>query len=469
MLPEKSFLLTSEFAKKLYFDHARKMPIFDYHCHLDPRQIYENRRFENLTQVWLNDHGAGDHYKWRLMRANGTSERYITGDGDDKIKFLEFVKAMEKAPGNPVLEWSQLELSRVFDIDLAINQRNAEEIWNAANQVIAGPSFSARELIKRFNVRCLCTTDDPASALGYHALLRSDEARNGFKVAPTFRPDALMSIDLAGFSDYLQTLSDASGVKIHDLESLEHAAAQRIDAFQRAGGRLADHGMNSFRFLSMDRSKIDSVLVRRMKGDEITEEEMWAYRTHMTLFLMQLYSSHAWTMQIHMNCFRNVSSTNYKAVGADAGFDCVGDQPDIVNQIRALLDAGERQGDLPRLILYSLNARDWLALAALAGSFEGGCAQRIHFGCAWWFNDTYSGMKRQITTYAEQSLLGNFTGMLTDSRSFLSYPRHEYFRRVLCDVLGGWVECDRLPRDEDYLGGIVEDISYNNANDSFHL
>lgn len=467
MLLNDDFLLATEWSRRLFHDHAEKMPIIDYHCHLDPRQIYEDRRFDNLTQVWLNDNGTGDHYKWRLLRANGTDERFISGDGDDEAKYREFVGAIEKAPGNPLFDWSHLELRRVFGIDLMINQRNAGEIWERANSEIAKPWFSARGLIKKFDVRCLCTTDDPASDLKYHMLLAAEEETNGFRVLPTFRPDALLGIDLDGFSDYMATISDASGIQVGDLEGLKNAVAQRVDYFHAAGGRLADQGMNSFRFHPATDAEVVSILGRRLSGAVLSADEVGAYQTYMTLYLMSLYAENGWTMQIHMNCFRNDSSCGLARAGKDAGFDSVGDQPDIVNQVRILLDTAESRDALPKTILYSLNPSDWMALASLAGSFEGGCRQRMHFGCAWWFNDTPSGMRRQLMTYAEQSLLGNFVGMLTDSRSFLSYPRHEYFRRVLCDTVGEWVEQGRLPEDDEYLGMLVEDISYNNARDYF--
>lgn len=466
MLLNDDFLLTTPWAKALFHDHAEGMPIIDYHCHLDPLQIYEDRRFDNITQIWLNDHGAGDHYKWRLMRANGAPEELVTGDGDDKAKYLEYVKALEKAPGNPLFEWSHLELRRAFGIDETISQRNAESIWEKANGRIAGEDFSARGLIRRFDVRCICTTDDPASELEHHRLLAREEGL-GFKVLPTLRPDALMGIQLDGYIEYLGKLGAASGIDVHDLQSLEDAIAQRVDFFHSVGGRLADQGMNDFHFMPAGRGEIQSILSRRLEGETLGDDEVRKYQTHLTLLLMGLYRRRGWTMQVHMNCFRNDSTRNHALVGVDAGFDSVGAQSDIVYQVRLLLDAAEQADALPRLILYSLNPSDWLALASLAGSFEGECLQRVHFGCAWWFNDTLSGMRRQLTTYAEQSLLGNFVGMLTDSRSFLSYPRHEYFRRVLCQLLGEWVERGQLPEDEEFLGRLVEDICYNNAHDYF--
>ena len=466
MLLNEDFLLTTEWAKRLYNDHAKHMPIVDYHCHLVPQEIYEDKGYANLAQVWLYDHGFGDHYKWRLLRANGTPESVIRGD-DDHAKYLAFVDALQKAVGNPIYEWSHLELKRVFGIDLQINRANAEEIWERANALLATPEFHAKGLIKKFNVKCICTTDNPASELSWHKKLAAEEAANGFKVLPTFRPDDLLGIDLDTFGGYCATLAKVSGAAVSDYASLKAAAAQRVQYFHNVGGRLADHGANTLVFHDVSDDEAASIVAKRLSGATLTEAEVGAYQSAMTLFLMGEYEKHSWTMQIHGNCFRNCSTKRFATVGKDAGFDSVGDQPDFVFQLKSLMDAAEQADSLPRTILYSLNDSDWLAVAALANSFQGGCKNRIQFGNAWWFNDTFSGIKKQITMYAEQGLLGNFTGMLTDSRSFLSYPRHEYFRRVLCNVLGEWVERGQLPEDEEFLGGVVEDISFNNAHDYF--
>ena len=461
------FLLSTEWARKLFHGHAEKMPIIDYHCHLVPAEIHENKGYENLAQVWLYDHGFGDHYKWRLMRANGTPESVIRGD-DDHAKYLAFVDAVERAVGNPIYDWSHLELRRFFGIEDRVCRKNAESIWERANALIATDDFRAKRLIQRMNVKCVCTTDDPASDLAYHKLLAAEEDQNGFKVLPTFRPDGLMGIDGEGFSAYCDRLSDASGIDVVDWPTLKSAAAQRIGFFHEAGGRLADHGMNSFVFCPASDDVIDDIVCRALNDEGATAAETAAYQSALTLFLMGEYAKHDWTLQLHMNCFRNDSTKNFEALGVDAGFDTVGDQPDMVYQVKCLLDVAEQADGLPKCILYSLNESDWLGLASLCGAFQAAPARpRIQFGNAWWFNDTFSGMKKQLTMCAEQGLLGNFTGMLTDSRSFMSYPRHEYFRRILCHTLGEWVEMGRLPEDEEYLGGIVEDICYNNAHDYF--
>ena len=467
MLLNDDFLLDTPWAKTLFHNHAEHMPIIDYHCHLVPQEIYEDKRYDNLAQVWLYDNGFGDHYKWRIMRANGTPEEIIRGD-DDYAKFLAYVDAIERAIGNPLYEWSHLELRRAFDIDLTINRKNAPEIWRRANEVIQGPDFSAKQLIRKFNVKCLCTTDDPASDLAYHKLLAAEEDVNGFKVLPTFRPDGLMAVDAASFGEYVRGLGEMAGVEVTDWESLKAATAQRIDYFHSVGGRLADHGANTFYYVPATEDEVAAIVAKGLAGEPVSEEEVGAYQTALTLFLMSEYNKHDWTLQIHANCLRNDSSKNLALYGKDCGFDSVGDQPGLATELRKLFDAAQQQDGLCKVILYSLNNNDLLGLASLAGSFQGdGVKQRFHLGCAWWFNDHFSGMKEQLTVCAHQGLLGNFVGMLTDSRSFLSYPRHEYFRRVLCNVIGEWVEQGRLPDDEEYLGGIVEDICYNNAYEYF--
>ena len=467
MLLNDDFLLTTPWAKRLYHDYAEKMPIIDYHCHLVPQEICEDKGYDNLAQVWLYDHGFGDHYKWRLLRANGVPESVIRGD-DDHAKYLAFVDALQKAVGNPIYEWSHLELRRVFGIDLQITRENAEEIWNRANALLATPEYRAKGLIKKFNVKCICTTDNPADTLEYHKQLKEQEAENGFRVLPTFRPDDLLGIELPGFAAYCKTLTEVSGIRVVDYATLKDAAAQRVQYFHEVGGRLADHGANTFYFTPASDDEVAKVVAKALAGEQLSQHEVGEYQTAMTLFLMGEYAKRNWTMQIHGNCFRNDSTKTFEAIGANVGCDSVGDQPDFVYQHKLLFDAAEQTVGLPKIILYSLNDADWLAVASLCGSFQGGeLKNRFQFGNAWWFNDTFSGMKKQLVMFAEQGLLGNFTGMLTDSRSFLSYPRHEYFRRVLCNVLGELVERGQAPEDEPLLGGLVQDVCYNNAHEYF--
>lgn len=466
MFMDDDFLLDTEWARKLFHGHAEGQPIIDYHCHLDPAQVVEDVHFKDLTQLWLFDNGGGDHYKWRLMRAEGVPERLITGDGEPYEKFCAYVRTIGRAPGNPLYEWSHLELRRAFGIDLTITEKNAPEIWRRANERIAEPGFSARGLIRRFGVRCICTTDDPASDLSWHRKL-AEERDPGFKMLPTFRPDALSAIEAEGFASYMQRLSAVSGIEIVDWKSLKEAAAQRVEAFHTVGGRLADHGLNSFRFVAADEEEVAAIVAKALAHEPVSPQEAEAYRTALTLFLMGEYESHGWTLQLHMNVFRNANTRRFQELGPDTGFDSVGDQPGLVHEVASLLDAAQTHSALPRTILYSLDEAQWMGLATLMQSFQGGVRQRMQLGCAWWFSDSFAGITRQLEVFAQESLLANFCGMLTDSRSFLSYPRHEYFRRVLCRLLGQWAEQGRIPADEEWLGGIVEDISYRNARDYF--
>lgn len=466
MFLDKDFLLENETAKLLFHKYAKDQPIVDYHCHLEPKDIFENKQYNNLTQVWLNDKGAGDHYKWRLMRANGIPEELISGRGDDYEKFLAFVKTIEKAPGNPIYEWSHLELRRYFDIDLTITEKNAPEIWRLANEKIQTDAYRPKELLEMMKVKAICTTDDPSDSLRYHKELSLQN--NSFKVLPTFRPDNVWGITSDGYAEYIQKLGQAANLNIENFSDLKKALSQRIDYFHSLGGRLADQGLNTYFYATADEEKLNDLFKSALLGKtSFTNEEIAQFVTAIQLHLMSEYTLHGWTMQMHLNALRNDSTTLKNQVGINVGGDSMGDQASLSKNIVALFDDAEQKSSLPKTILYSLNPSDWLPLATAMQSFQGGVVQKIQLGCAWWFNDTAEGMRQQLTTMAQQSLLANFTGMLTDSRSFLSYPRHEYFRRVLCQLLGEWVEAGRLPADEAYLGKIVADICYQNAHDYF--
>ena len=466
MFLDKDFLLENETAKLLFHKYAKDQPIVDYHCHLEPKDIFENKQYNNLTQVWLNDKGAGDHYKWRLMRANGIPEELISGRGDDYEKFLAFVKTIEKAPGNPIYEWSHLELRRYFDIDLTITEKNAPEIWRLANKKIQTDAYRPKELLEMMKVKAICTTDDPSDSLRYHKELSLQN--NSFKVLPTFRPDNVWGITSDGYAAYIQKLGQAANLNIENFSDLKKALSQRIDYFHSLGGRLADQGLNTYFYATADEEKLNDLFKSALLGKtSFTNEELAQFVTAIQLHLMSEYTLHGWTMQMHLNALRNDSTTLKNQVGINVGGDSMGDQASLSKNIVALFDDAEQKSSLPKTILYSLNPSDWLPLATAMQSFQGGVVQKIQLGCAWWFNDTAEGMRQQLTTMAQQSLLANFTGMLTDSRSFLSYPRHEYFRRVLCQLLGEWVEVGRLPADETYLGKIVADICYQNAHDYF--
>ncbi|WP_416353688.1 glucuronate isomerase [Agrilactobacillus fermenti] len=466
-LIDRDFLLTNEMGKKLFHDHAEKMPIIDFHCHLEPKEIYENKNYPNLTRIWINDGLFGDHYKWRLMRANGVPEALITGDGDEYEKLVAWAGTIEKAIGNPLYEWTHLELQRFFHITKPLTRDNAKEIWDTANKLLATDDFKPRSLIRNSNVKAVCTTDDPASDLKYHKLLKAEEKENGFKVLPAMRPDAAMAINDKDYQNYLGKLGEAAGVEITDFDSLTQAFEQRFEYFESMGGHLSDHGLNTFHYVAATPAELNEIVKKRLTGAALSDHEVAAYVTGLVKALMRLNKKFDWTMQYHINAIRNANKPMLAKIGPNTGFDSMGTQPDIADNMMQLFTDMQTEDNIPKTILYSLNPNDWMELATGMGDFYGDVKQKLQLGAAWWFNDTREGMQKQLETMAHQSLLANFVGMLTDSRSFLSYPRHEYFRRVLCDYIGGLSERGQVPEDEAYLGKIVEDISYNNAYNYF--
>ncbi|WP_225364508.1 glucuronate isomerase [Lentilactobacillus parakefiri] len=418
-LLDDDFLLTTPMAKKLFHDHAEKMPIIDFHCHLDPKEIYENKNYQNISRIWINEGSFGDHYKWRLMRANGVPENLITGDGDDYQKFLAWAGTIEKALGNPLFEWTHLELRRFFGINDVFNTKTASAIWEKANQLLATDDFKPRNLIKRSNVQVVCTTDDPASDLKYHKLLKEDEAENGFKVLPAMRPDKAFNLTADSYGDYLDQLAKVSGKKITSFKSLVGALRQRFEYFESLGGRLSDHGLNFFHFVKASDDEMNEIIDKARNNQKLTKTEIDQYQTMLVEALMHLNKEFNWTMQFHMNVIRNANKPMLKDFGTDGGFDSMGTQPDLAQEFMKLLMDAQEQDQIPKMIIYSLNPNDWMQLATGMGDFQQDGVQKLQLGAAWWFNDTFDGMKRQLTIMAEQSLLPNFVGMLTDSRSFL--------------------------------------------------
>lgn len=461
------FLLTSEAAKKLYHEHAEHMPIIDYHCHLEPKDIYENKNYPNLTRVWLNDGMLGDHYKWRLERANGVPESLITGDGDEYEKMIAWAGTLEKAIGNPIYEWANLELKRFFGIQEPVLVKNVPTIWKKANELLQTDDFKPRNLIVNANVKVVCTTDDVNSDLHYHKLLAKEEKR--FKVLPSMRPDGLFNITNAGYPNYIAKLSEITHIDVKDVDSLEKALDSRFAYFNEVGGHVSDFGLNTYYYYKLSPAEVNEIIVKGLHNEPLTDKEVFGYQTALLQMFMRLNKKYDWVMQLHMNVLRNMNKPMFDAIGADKGFDSVGSQTGIAKEILLLLNDGSIANAIPKTILYSTNPNDWMELATGMQSFQGDCVQRLQLGCAWWFNDTREGMQNQLITMAQQSLLANFVGMLTDSRSFLSYPRHEYFRRVLCNVIGEWVQRGQVIEDYDYLGKIVEDISFNNANTYFRF
>ncbi len=459
---DKDFLLQSKTAKTLYHKYAAKMPIIDYHCHIDPREIAEDRRFENITQVWL----GGDHYKWRMIRSNGVPEEEITGDADDRTKFQRFAEAMPKAIGNPMYHWTHLELKTYFGYNGALNGDTAEEVWNLCNRKLKeDPSLSVRGIIRQSNVKVIGTTDDPSDTLEYHAAIAKEIT--DFKVVPSYRPDKAVNIYKAGFIDYIAKLGAANGVEIKTVEDVKKALSIAMDRFEALGCKASDHGLDYVMYRPASDEQVEAIFQKAMAGEAITMEEAEMYVTAIVLFCGREYARRGWVMQIHYCVQRNTNTKRFEALGPDVGCDCISAH-ECSEALTALLNAMDKDDLLPKTVLYSLNPSDNALLGSIIGCFQGtGAAGKIQHGSAWWFNDNKTGMQTQMTDLANLSLLGNFIGMLTDSRSFLSYTRHEYFRRILCNLIGGWVENGEYPNDMAALGAMVQGICYNNAKNYF--
>jgi len=457
------FLLTNETAKTLYHDYAKNMPIYDYHCHLSPKEIAENKKYENITQVWL----GGDHYKWRVLRSNGIDEKYITGEASDKEKFLKWAETLPYAIGNPVYHWSHLELKRYFGIEETLNINTAEAIWEKCNELLQKDEFSARELIKRSNVKIVCTTDDPIDDLKYHIQLKEE----GFevKVLPAFRPDKAINIDKEGFIEWIKKLEEVVGFELSSVTELKKALENRIEFFNEVGCKISDHALQELVYINGSEEEVDAIFKKKLQNIELTDDEVAIYKSNILTFLGEQYNEYGWTFQLHMGTIRNNNSKMFEKLGPDTGFDSVGDWS-YGEGLSLLLDSLDKNNKLPKTILYCLNPKDNYVLGTMLGCFQSSeVAGKIQFGSGWWFNDHIDGMTKQMIDLANLGLLSRFVGMLTDSRSFLSYTRHEYFRRILCNLIGTWVENGEYPNDLDVLGQIVEDICFNNAKNYFGI
>jgi glucuronate isomerase len=454
------FLLHNDTAVRLFEDYAKQLPIIDYHCHLSPQEIYEDLKFTNITEAWL----YGDHYKWRAMRANGVEEQYVTGgEGvSDYERFAAYAKTAPQLLGNPLYHWSHLELQRFFGITTLLNEKNAASIWEQANAKMAGGEFTARNLIRQSNVEAICTTDDPADSLEYHVLIK--ELPNfETKVLPSFRPDKALEIRRATFLPWLERLEGAVGGKVTTYGELLAGLESRIQFFHEVGCRVSDHALDTVMYADATEAEAGVIFAKAIKGEVVTLEEEMKYKTVTLLHLGRWYAERGWVMQLHMNAARNNNRRMFGRLGPDTGFDAINDE-EVVQSLSKLLDAMDSGDNLPKTIVYSLNPKQNDVLAALIGCFQGGgVAGKMQLGSAWWFNDTKDGMLDQMRTLANIGLLGQFVGMLTDSRSFLSYPRHEYFRRILCNLIGEWAENGEVPHDMELLGGMVQNISYYNA------
>jgi glucuronate isomerase len=456
----EDFLLQSETAKALYHDFAKDMPIIDYHCHLPVQEIAENRRFDNLTQIWLE----GDHYKWRAMRADGVLEKYITGDATDLEKFEAWAATVPKTLRNPLYLWTHLELKRCFGIsDTLLSPDTAREIFETGRQMLQTPAFSTREILKKMNVRVLCTTDDPVDDLSHHRKLREDQSFE-IKVLPAFRPDKAMAVETSdAFNPWVDQLEGAADINIADFESFLAALQKRHDFFHRMGCRLSDHGLEQPFAEDFSAADIVRIFEKIRSGQIVGQPEILQFKSAMMLELAGMDAEKKWVQQFHLGPLRNVNSRALKTLGPDTGFDTMGDF-EMAGPLAAFLDRLDRANKLAKTIIYSINPGDYEMLAAMIGNFQDGTVPgKMQFGAAWWFNDQRLGIEHQLNALSNSGLLSRFVGMLTDSRSFLSYPRHEYFRRILCNLLGKDVERGELPDDLELLGSMVRDICYYNA------
>lgn len=461
-----NFLLQNSASVRLYHEYAKEMPILDYHCHLPPEDVCTNRKFENLTDIWLK----GDHYKWRALRTLGVNEEFITGSASDYEKFLAWAKCVPQTIGNPLYHWTHLELQRPFGIsDLVLSEKTAKEVWNRANEKLATKEFSARGIMKQMNVKAICTTDDPADDLSHHKKV-AGEKDLPFKMYPTFRPDRASAIDdPAAYGEYLKKLGAAAGMNIESYSDLLKALEKRHTAFHESGCRLSDHGITLPEYADFTKNEVENIFKTLLAGKAVSAGERAQFRTSLFQFFGRLNHERRWTMQIHMGAIRNNSSRMFGKLGPDAGFDSIGDGP-IALPLSRLLDSLDRTGELPQTILYVLNPSDNDTVATMIGNFQdGSSAGKIQFGSGWWFNDQKTGMEKQIESLANMGILSLFVGMLTDSRSFLSYTRHEYFRRILCNIMGTWVTNGEAPEDYGLLGEMVQNISYNNAQTYFNF
>lgn len=455
---DKDFLLETETAQKLYHEYAAKMPILDYHCHINPQEIAEDRKFENITQVWL----GADHYKWRQMRSNGVEEKYITGDASDREKFQKWAETLERAIGNPLYHWSHLELQRYFGYYGALNGETAEEVWNLCNAKLQEDGMSARNLIRQSNVTLVCTTDDPVDSLEWHEKIAADESFE-VRVLPAWRPDKAMKLEKTDYLEYLKKLEVVSGVKIDSFASLIEALRIRMDYFAEHGCSVSDHGLEYVMYAPASEEEIEAIFAKRLRGEAVSRADELQFKTAYMVALGREYHKKNWVMQLHYGVKRDNNGMIFGKLGPDAGIDCINNYAPS-SEMADYLNALAITDELPKTILYSLNPTDNAAIGTIIGCFQSEEARgKIQQGSAWWFNDNKQGMIEQMTSLANLGLLGNFIGMLTDSRSFLSYTRHEYFRRIMCNLIGGWVENGEYPADEKVLGRMVQDISYNNA------
>ncbi len=456
---DKDFMLDTDMAKKLYHDYAEEMPIVDYHCHINPQEIYEDRKFDNITQVWL----GGDHYKWRQIRSQRGEKKCITrGGSTDREKFQAWAETMPKLIGNPLYHWSHLELRKYFGYQGYLSGDTAQEVWDLCNAKLQEDGMSVRNLIRQSKVTVICTTDDPVDSLEWHEKIAADPTFE-VKVLPAWRPDKAMNVEKPTYAAYIDTLSKVSGVNVTNSATLKEALQKRMAFFNDHGCCVSDHGLEYVMYVPADEVELDAIMTKSLRRETITREEELKYKTAFMLFVAREYHKLGWAMQLHYGCKRDNNAYMFEKMGADTGFDCINNYAPSA-QMADFLNALSATDEVPKTIIYSLNPNDDAAIGTLLGCFQSPeTAGKLQQGSAWWFNDHFKGMTDQMTSLANLGCFGNFIGMLTDSRSFLSYTRHDYFRRILCRLIGRWVEEGMYPADMKALEGIVKDICYNNA------
>lgn len=456
-----NFLLENKYAEELYHNYSKHQPIIDYHNHLPPQQIAEDTVFGNITKVWIN----GDHYKWRAMRTLGINEQYITGNGSDKEKFLHWAKTVPYTMRNPLYHWTHLELARYFDIYDLLNEKSAERIYAETAEKLSTKEYSTQNLFKKVNAELVCTTEDPIDTLEHHkALAQSDFS---VKVSTAFRPDKAILIGNSGYNNYINTLAEAAGTAINSYADLCGALRKRIEYFHQNGCRLCDHGLDQIYFENFTENEVAAIFLKKREGKELSTDEVLKFQSAILLFLSETYHEFGWVQQFHLGALRNNNARMHRVLGPDTGWDSIGDFPQA-QKLSAFLNALDSKDKLAKTIIYNLNPADNEVMATMIGNFNDGSVKgKVQFGSGWWFLDQKDGMTKQLNALSNMGLISCFVGMLTDSRSFLSFPRHEYFRRLLCNLLGDEIKRGELPADIEWIGKLVADISYYNAKEYF--
>ncbi|AOC96311.1 Uronate isomerase [Flavobacterium anhuiense] len=456
-----NFLLENKYAEELYHNYSKNQPIIDYHNHLNPQFIAEDKIFDNITQVWIN----GDHYKWRAMRTLGINEQFVTGNGSDKDKFLNWGKTVPYTMRNPLYHWTHLELARYFDIYDLLNEKSAEKIYIETSEKINSHAYSTQNLLKKVNAELVCTTEDPIDSLEFHQKFANNST--GIKMSTAFRPDKAILIANDGYNAYLDTLGDVSGIAINTYADLQSALQKRIEFFNANGCKLSDHGLNQIDFENFTESEINAIFKKKRENGELSPEEVLKFHSAILVFLSETYHEFGWVQQFHLGALRNNNARMHRILGPDTGWDSIGDYPQA-QKLSAFLNALDSKDKLTKTIIYNLNPADNEVMATMIGNFNDGSVRgKVQFGSGWWFLDQKDGMTKQLNALSNMGLISCFVGMLTDSRSFLSFPRHEYFRRILCNLLGDEIKRGELPNDMEWIGKLVSDISYNNAKEYF--